>query len=500
MATTGEQPVVSSRRSYAWIWFVGVGLVVLASYYALPAAGVESRAVLAGYPALTAAAAIAVLVGVALHRPVAPAPWLLLAAGQSAYVVGDWYTTITEWVTGETPGLSVADVFFLLQYPLIIAALAVFVRRRTPGSHAPALTDAAVLSIAVGLLWWVYIVSQIPVSGSALQQAVALAYPVMDLLVLAVALRLTLGVGSRTVSFRLLVAALVVMLPTDVLYSIATANDVYELGGPIDAGYMVAYILLGAAALHPSMRWLDQRAAAAVTRVSPRRIALLTGAAVLPLAILLVQYLRGTSLYVPLLAVGGAVLVVLMVVRLRGLVHSQRRLAIVDDLTEAYTRDFFDEAMDLHWQRTHILPTPFGVVLVDMDNLALVNEMHGYSAGDLVLAEAARRLRGAVRPGDVVARYDSDLFMVLLPGVDQRDTTYLAERMREAVSAQRFRLGAGSIRVTASIGLATLPSDGRTPEEVVRVADQALYTAKRAGRNRVYSRFGPVQSAPAGVL
>jgi diguanylate cyclase (GGDEF)-like protein len=133
------------------------------------------------------------------------------------------------------------------------------------------------------------------------------------------------------------------------------------------------------------------------------------------------------------------------------------------------------------------------VLLVDVDNFALVNEVYGSMAGDLVLAEVAARLHRGGRPGDIVARDGADRFVVLMPAIEIREAAIIAERLRAIVSGDRIPVGDDvTVRVTASLGLAMMPRDGITPQALVQAADQGLYVAKRAGRNRTYTQQGAI--------
>ena len=244
------------RVPHLWLVYSCAGLFALVVYFLLPP---DPKAVL--YTAVGVSAALAVIAGVVIHRPAAPLGWLLLAAGQVSYATGD----ILYLIIGE--GTAV-DVCYLGMYVFILVALIMFVRRRIPRGESATLVDPAVLVIAAGVLWWVYVIAPLAADGET--TALVIAYPVLDLLVLAVALRLILGTGARTPAFRLLATGLVLMLAADVLYAVGSANGTYSDGSWIDAGWILSYMLLGAAALHPSMRWLDSRAPS-VDRADRRR-------------------------------------------------------------------------------------------------------------------------------------------------------------------------------------------------------------------------------------
>jgi diguanylate cyclase (GGDEF)-like protein len=441
-----------------------------------------------------------ILAGVAMYRPARRMPWLLLAAGQGANLLGDLIGTFERNVFHADPYPSVADPVYLLAYPFLVVALVMFIRRRTPDSNTPALIDATMLSLALGLVWWLYVIRPLTLgSSAALERAVSVAYPLMDILVLAVAMRLAVGVGARTRSFSLLTASFLAVLLGDMLFGILQARELYSgYSGWVDWTWPVAYVLIGAAALHPSMHSLDRRAAVVVRGASDSRLAVLTLAGLFPLGLLLVRYVAGgkLGLGVPEIAAASAALFVLMVVRMRGLTDIHERLAIHDGLTGAYSRRFLDETLRAECARAQTSRSEIAFALVDVDNFQLVNEMYGNVSGDLLLAEVAARLHRGARPGDAVARAGSDRFMVLMPGIDLHDAVLVAERLRTAVSEDRIVIGDGaSVRVTASVGLAVLSRDGGTPQALTHAADQALYVAKRAGRNRTYTTYGPVNVA-----
>lgn len=499
MRTLQDEPVSGlpalTPVSRAWLWFLVGGAAAIAGYYVLLSFHPPKVAVDAADMVFPVAAVAGLAVGIAWHKPVRPLAWYFLLAGESANLLGDTIGMIQRNVFHSDPYPSAADVGYLLAYPLVGAGLVQLVRRRTPGSHRPAVIDASVLSLALGLLWWLYLVRPLTsADGSTLEKAVSVGYPMMDMLLLAIALRLTLGVGARTVSFALLVGSLTMVLLTDVVYAILAAQNLY--GGDdnwLEWGWQAAYLLIGAAALHPSMRWLDRRAAEALRTASRRRIAVLTMASLLPLALLLVQYLAGGDLNVPTIVVAAAALFLLMLARLGGLAGIHRRLAIHDGLTGVYSRQFLEEAFRLESARAQTSRVEMSLLLVDLDNFSLVNEVYGAMAGDLVLAEVATRLHQAVRPGDVIGRDIGDRFVVLLPAAEARDAAVLAERLRQAVSAERVSVGDEvAVRVTTLVGISTMPRDGLTPQALLQAADQALYVAKRAGRNRTYTRHGPV--------
>jgi diguanylate cyclase (GGDEF)-like protein len=492
VGTASEERAAADGQVVTWTWFIGVGVAVTTGYYVLPFIHVPRVAQSLIFILVSTVAALAVLAGVIVNKPAGRLPWLVLAAAQGMYSVGDALYFVLHTVLHHDRYPDLADVFYLAQYPLICWALLIFIHRRTPGRDTITLIDAAVLAVAGGLLSWMYVISPLAGSNSSpLAGAVSVGYPMMDLLVLAVALRLMLGVGTRTGAYRLLVGSLSLQLVADVMYALTV--DTYQDGSLIDAFWFGAYFLLGAAALHPSMRSLDRRSARTALKPTRGRLMLLAAASLLPLVVLVVQRVRHADTQVVAVALAGGVMFLLVLARMAEQVSQVRVLAIRDGLTGAYTGDFLAEAVQMACDRARYDRGGFGVLLIDADNLRLINEMHGRTGGDLVLRELAERLRVASRPGDLVARHSGDKFVILLPGAEPRQAAQLAERMREAVSATHIPIGDDArVRVTVSIGLATLPADGVTPRDLLHAADQAVYVAKRSGRNRTYTRNAPV--------
>jgi diguanylate cyclase (GGDEF)-like protein len=127
----------------------------------------------------------------------------------------------------------------------------------------------------------------------------------------------------------------------------------------------------------------------------------------------------------------------------------------------------------------------FGIVLVDLDHFKYVNDTYGHLAGDDVLREAAQRMMGCVRPYDSVGRYGGEEFLIVVPSSDAMGTMGLAERMRRAIEAKPMVTNSISISVTASFGVtASIDKSPLDAQEILRLADAALYRAKERGRNR----------------
>jgi len=157
-----------------------------------------------------------------------------------------------------------------------------------------------------------------------------------------------------------------------------------------------------------------------------------------------------------------------------------------DALTGLPTRDVMERRVQLCLDRAGERPDyVFAVLFLDLDGFKAVNDAYGHVVGDQLLASAAHRIEGAVRPGDALARFGGDEFVMLLHAVkDVRDVILVADRVQERMAAP-FEIQGHRLSVGASIGVALGDARYREPEEVIRDADTAMYTAKRKGKGRV---------------
>lgn len=454
----------------------------------LSAAGYDLAATIAAV-VLGYSSTAAMFLGLRRFRPARPGAWLLLSGAQTAFCVGATLFLIDERLRpgGSFPGPADA-VYVIFEYPLVIAALVLFVRARSPGWQRAALIDATILATSAALAAWVYVlrpaVEEFGTDRSA-GLSVLMSYPVMDLLALAVAIRLTLGGGERTAASSLVMGWFAMTLATDTLYLLERIAGTFNHDSPTTAGYIVASILLGAAALHPSMTDMVERVDAPPAEPTRGRLGLLAAAAVLAPVILAIEDARGTLRDVIVIATACAVLFLLVFVRMAGLVSAQRRQAVTDPLTGLYTRRFLMPAMALEVARAARNQVPLGLLLLDVDHFKRINDGLGHPAGDEVLRVVAARLAAQCRPGDVVARYGGEEFAMLVPGVGPDRLARIAEAARHAMTDPIPAGDGHEVAVTVSIGTATGPADAETPEDLVRLADAALYVAKNEGRNRV---------------
>jgi diguanylate cyclase (GGDEF)-like protein len=181
------------------------------------------------------------------------------------------------------------------------------------------------------------------------------------------------------------------------------------------------------------------------------------------------------------------------------LLESQRRFreqAMRDGLTGLLNRAAVLAALERELARGQREGRPVGVLLADVDHFKGVNDTLGHQAGDEVLRQVAARLASALRPYDAVGRYGGEEFLIVLPGCDGPALADLAERVRQRVAAAPVTWEGEAVAVTLSVGAAArAAADDADPAALLRAADEALYRAKRAGRNRVSLAAEPACSA-----
>ncbi len=158
-----------------------------------------------------------------------------------------------------------------------------------------------------------------------------------------------------------------------------------------------------------------------------------------------------------------------------------------DGLTGVFNRRHLDQALDHAWQHCRSESTPLSLLMIDIDHFKAINDTHGHMVGDDCLRAVAARLRsGSAEGSETLARYGGEEFVLLLPGVDAPVAQTRAEALRRAVSGSPIAHEFGELRITVSIGVSTLqPTAPGALSELMRLGDQALYQAKRSGRDRV---------------
>ena len=408
--------------------------------------------------------------------------WRLLAAGQALYLLGDLVWVVMENYLGVYPSSSFADVFFLSRYACLAGGLLALVAVRRRGRDRAALLDAAIISTGFAVLFAVFLVLPAATQGegSQLDQLVAAAYPTADFVLLAVFVRLLTAGATRNTAFWALVAALVTVLGVDVFYLLSVTAGLHYPDA-LDQGWLVMYLLFGFAAVHPSAAGLAGRRPDGPDSITRTRVTLLGVAMLLPAAADEVAHLTGYGEPDHVVLAGALVGTLLVLLRLWGLLGTLERKAVqlaaiarVDGLTGVPNRRTWDHELSRACAAARPSHQPVVVAVLDFDHFKAYNDAHGHLVGDVVLKETAAAWAAALDGQGVLARFGGEEFTVLLPGYRLDAAEPLLEQLRSAVTAEQ----------TCSIGVAVWDFHEDPGGRLVR-ADEALYHAKRAGRDRV---------------
>ena len=474
-----RQPVLMSAR--AWNVYMALGVAAIIAYYLLPRASWAEAIVLTSVNAVAVVAAFRAASRTSRFNRVV---WAALGAAMTFATLANGPYYAFPLITGRAlPFPGPVDVLWLLMYPCFVVALLAIGKQR--GGHHPGdLLDAAILTVAGGTIMWVCVIGPLVRTPAepALTMIVSVAYPAMDLIVFAVLVRLLLSGLSRSGASRLLLASFTALLVADFVYAFGLLHNTYAIGGPTDGLWMASYVLIGAAAVHPSAGVFPRRSHISRNAVNKGRLlflslAVLTGPVVL--------ILDGNDVDAAVVAVASAISFLLVMARLTGLNWRLGALggeletqATTDALTGLFNRSAFSRAIAaaIDGDRRRV-----GMLMIDLDDFKRVNDLAGHAVGDAVLVEVAQRMRRVGRSTDVVARLGGDEFAVLFVG--DADPRRYAERLIEALQIP-FATGGRVFTLGASIGIA-LAEEGVEPERLAQEADIAMYAAKKQGKNRI---------------
>jgi diguanylate cyclase (GGDEF)-like protein/PAS domain S-box-containing protein len=382
-------------------------VVLTAVYYAFPGSHLYTWAAI-GY-----ASAAMIVLGVRLNKPARKLPWYLIAAALVFFNTGDNLYNLIIAVGGTPDFPGPADVLYLLVYPLLTGGLLLLVRHRSGGiGNRAALLDALVPTVGLGLLAWIYWIAPFTRSHdlSVLEKLVSVGYPLGDVLVLAMTLRMISSPGRKPRALTTIGVAMVGLLISDIFYGQSQLNSAWGIGGPVDLGWIAFYAVMGWTALMPSMRKLSEPGqVTARGDLGTHRLIWMAAAALIAPAVLYFEWIQGAEqarqgvVDAPVIAGAAAVMFLLVLARVNGLAQAQRRArsreralrqagaalfgaATVEDVLEA-TGQAIKELMPkekpfelLLTNDTAAEPQRLGLRVVTAEELPAGVETHGFEA------------------------------------------------------------------------------------------------------------------------
>jgi diguanylate cyclase (GGDEF)-like protein len=361
--------------------------------------------------------------------------------------------------------------------------------------------DSATVTVGLGLLAWVLLAGPTlgQYRGFPIGGAVAVAYPMADILLIGMLVGLITAPGTAPPALRLLLVALGLLIAADIGAAILGLMT-FASSAVVDPLWLASYVFWGAAALHPSMKALSTPSV--VAGAPPRgglMVALVLAVLVAP-GVLAVQLIVGARLDAWAVVACSAVLFTLVVVRMKlaldqATTASQARevaqtalshQAAHDPLTGLPNRARAVQLVTEALSRANRDQAIVGLLFVDLDGFKKVNDTFGHAAGDAVLRTVGDRMQAEVRAGDLVARLGGDEFVVLLDPLEEAELAVrVGDRLVAAIS-RPIALGpvGPEVRVGASVGVAVSTEDELDADALLSQADAAVYRAKADGRGR----------------
>lgn len=484
------------RRVRAWVHAGLAALLVGYAFLSLPESALRLL-----YSAIAVPAVICGFRGVAVHRPAQRRSWMLLMSGLSGWVAGDLLWQLESW-GGPPPFPAPSDAVYLASYGLLGAGVLAMVRSRRTGGDRAAFLDAAILTTGVAVLTAVFVIAPVgrDETMSTLAKVIGSAYPVGDVFLLAMLVRVITAPGARNASFHLLLAALIVTTVTDSAWNVQVALS----GDPgaderwLNVGWLTAYVLMAVAANRPEMaRVAEPSLPAEIRPIGAARVVAMAVGLLLPPAVLFLDGRDGAITSWPVIAVGAAVMSVVVLLRFVDLFSVVQRQAVqlaalarTDGLTGIANRRTWDHELARACRFAHDHRSRLSVALLDIDHFKAYNDTFGHQAGDELLKRAVAAWSSALPPGAFLARYGGEEFALLLPDHDLLTACAV-------VTALRPRTPGGQ---SFSAGVVERRSSGpATPTGLVAAADKALYRAKQSGRNRVVAGVDVPQQRSGSV-
>lgn len=182
-------------------------------------------------------------------------------------------------------------------------------------------------------------------------------------------------------------------------------------------------------------------------------------------------------------------MLVILLICLSGLAISERMTSLIirEGLTGLFNQIYIRQRLEEEFYRSKRYEHPLSLLMIDLDNFKALNDRYGHTAGDHLLKYFSQMISETIRPSDIAARYGGEEFLIILPETTRKEALTVAERIQKKISLYPFRIDSRKeeVQFTISIGVSTFPDSGQNAEELITLADMALYQAKKEGKNKV---------------
>jgi diguanylate cyclase (GGDEF)-like protein len=399
--------------------------------------------------------------------------WSLIALAVGSWAIGDLIWRIAYYSLAAPPIPSLSDLFWFAFYPFAYAGIVVLVRERARFVSTAMWLDGLIAALAVAALAAAVVFHAVlgQIGGTTISTAVNLAYVLADALMLALVVVAFAVTGWRLDrAWAWLGCALAVFALSDIAYLLEIANGTYSTGGPLDAGWGIALLLVGIAAWHTGPARL-----ATVRPESWRSIALPIGFGFAALAIEVYDHFTQVSVLALALATAclAAIFARLAITfsQYLRMLRASREEATTDALTGLPNRRQLMIDLQQALKATSAAETRL-LTLLDLDSFKSYNDTLGHPAGDALLEGLGRKLEHALLPWGRAYRMGGDEFCALLE-VGQQTPAQL-----NAIATEALSESSGPVPITSSAGAALIPLEATDPSSALRLADQRMYAAK----------------------
>jgi len=446
--------------------------------------------------------------------------WIVFLLAAATYLIGDILYGYDEIVGGSAnPFASTADLWFIISALLILAGFFLHIPQKSKFSLARSGFDVIIVMVIYLSLDFKYlllpVMNNIVLTGA--EKLASLMYPIFDAGLFMVILLLYFNDADNSKYFKskLMLVIASAWFFADQLYSIQSILGIYQSGSWLDPLWAAAFIGLSLVALRSAEFYLflpesidniDQDNSEGVIH---KRGFFTFGIMIIFMVMWCFQYYDQDPF-----AIGGIIVIFLLILRQYFALLEKRRLLQLlikanedlreaksrieydlktDYLTRLFNRRYVDVALAELQKAAKIKPSPFSVLVLDIDHFKNINDKYGHSTGDQVLRQVAAIINANIRKEDIAARWGGEEFIVVLPDTGESLAYTIGERIRSEIAGNLFESDADqqSIRLSVSIGIAEVDSFEQDFCKVLLRADQGMYEAKDAGRNRtVIKRVG----------